>query len=528
MKKFLFLLVSILTVNMASAQFKLIAEGPVFKEPEDGYAKILQLKNGNTIFIHLTEKDGIDTRIYNAQHQETAATHIEPAYGKLGHNGDVESLFEINGDVVLMASKFESRTPVLYRMIIDGKTGAVKEDKQIAQLEKLGLFVNYALLYGNVPIPNFFIRKDPASDNYALVLFNSFESERSKVIEIVSYGADNKETARAYYSSPNERYKYMRYVDMAVIGSNKVSVLAYAYNTAHSGGKESELIMANLDKGSTAVSLTELGFSKDLIVNYGICRYNPVTKNLVVVALAKEKQRDKGYVPIMALINPFDKKIIKIAIAVPSERINPFSNKEFTGLPQNLFIHSDGSFTIVSEEMTTVSYSNTYSKESGNTFLGNLAVVNYTSDGKLVTDYVVRKGQELSGSYLMPLYHSRREGSMQLLGKGNQFKSFAFISGNTNSYILFNDTERNNDKLETGKPVTVKGVSESDGFYYPVTGTQPTLKRAYLFGNPDAKHEHNLGVFTISDYNADKNIYTTLQLSNISGKKGVKVVWLQL
>ena len=73
-------------------------------------------------------------------------------------------------------------------------------------------------------------------------------------MEIVTYGADNKESGRAFYSSPNERYKYLRFVDMAVIGSDKVSVLAFAFNTARSGGKESELILANLDKGNTAVS----------------------------------------------------------------------------------------------------------------------------------------------------------------------------------------------------------------------------------------------------------------------------------
>jgi len=526
MKKTLLLLIATLLVSFANAQFKLIAEGPVFKEPEEGYAKILQLKNGNTMFIYVTDKDGIDTRLYNPAHQEVGTNHIEPAYNKLGSNDDVESLFEINGDAVLMVSKIESRTPILHRIIIDGKTGTIKEDKKIAQLDKVALFGGYAMLFGNVPMPNFFIRKDPASDNYAIVLFNSFESERSKVIEIVSYGADNKETGRAYYASPNERYKYLRYVDMAVIGSEKVSVLAYGYNTARSGGKESELILANLDKGNTAVSFTELGFTKDLLINYGICRYNAATKNLVVVALAKEKQKDKGFIPVMALINPFDKKIIKTGLAVPSERINPFSNNNFTGLPQNLFIKNDGSFSIVFEEMATTTYSNSYGSTS-NTLLGNLAVVNYTADGTPLTDYVIRKSHDLSKTYLSPLYHSRKEGSMQRLINGNQYKSFALISGATNSYILFNDTERNNDKQESGKLVTIKGVSDSDGFYYPLTGTQATLKREYLFGNAEAKRDHNLALFTISDYDSKNNMYVTLRLSNQKGKKGVAVVWLQ-
>jgi hypothetical protein len=521
MKKLLLLLVLTLVFNIVNAQFKLIAEGPAFKEPEEGFAKILQLKTGNTIFIHISVKEGIDTRIYNPAHQEIATNHINPSYDKLGAGSSIEAAFEINGDVVLMVSKSESRTPVLYRIIIDGKTGAAKEDKQIAQLAKVSFFAGYAMAFGNVPQPDFFVRKDPHSDNYALVLLNSFESERSKRIEIISYGADNKETGRAFYASPDEKYKYIRYIDMAVIGSDKVSVLAYGYNTANSGGKASELILANLDKGATAVSFTELGFSMDLLVYHGICRYNPAIKSLVLIASTKENSKDEGYTPIMALVNPFDKKINRVNVISPSERLDQYSKKGFRGLPQNLFINDDGTFTVVSEEMA-----HRYTNYSVTSILGDLAVVNYTKTGEPSTDFLIRKSHFINGG-VGPFYQSYREGTAQRLGGGSQFKSFAYLDGKLKSYILFNDTERNNEKLESGSLVDIQGVSGCDGFYYPLTGSEPILKRDYVFGNPEGKKDHNLGLFSISDYDRNSNVYVTLELSNQNGKKNVNVVWLQ-
>jgi hypothetical protein len=522
MKKTLLLFILAIAFNIVQAQFKPVAEGPTFEEPQDGFAKILQLKTGNTIFIHITNKDGIDTRIYNSAHKETVTNHINPTYDKLGTGSSIEGAFEINGDVVLMVSKSESRTPTLYRIIIDGKTGAAKEDKQIAQLAKVGFFAGYAMAFGNVPQPDFFVRKDPQSDNYALVLFNSFESERSKRIEIISYGADNKESGRAFYSSPNEKYKYIRYVDMAVIGNDKVSVLAYGYNTANSGGKESELILANLDKGATTVSFTELGFSQDLLVQYGICRYNPVIKSLVMIALTKEKSGDNGFTPMMALVNPFDKKINRVNIISPSERLDQYSKKGFRGLPQNLFINDDGTFTVVSEEVAIVS-----SKYSVSTELGDIAIVNYSKTGEPLGDFLIRKKHILNNSYLTPFYLSYREGTAQRLVSGNQFKSFAYLDGKTKSYILFNDTERNNEKQETGSLVGIQGVSGCDGFYYALTGKEPILTRNYVFGNPEGKKDHNLGLFSISDYDRKNNVYVTLELANQNGKKNVNVVWLQ-
>ena len=36
------------------AQFKAIAQGPVFEEPENGFSKVLQMKDGSTLFFHGT------------------------------------------------------------------------------------------------------------------------------------------------------------------------------------------------------------------------------------------------------------------------------------------------------------------------------------------------------------------------------------------------------------------------------------------------------------------------------------------
>jgi hypothetical protein len=525
MKKLFLLLLLLPFLFTANAQFKQLAEGPVFKEPQQGFAKILQLKNGTTMFIDFDLKNDIDVRLYDAGHQETMVTTDQLSLVNKLKSSDIEAIFEISGNVVVFISKVESRTPTLYRVIIDGKTAGVKEEIKIAELEHLGFGAGYAMLWGNVPSPDFYIRKDPNSDNYAIAMFNSFESDRSKRIEIVAYGPDNKESRRAYYASPQEHYKYLKYVDMAVVNADKVSVLAYGYNTAASGGKESELILANLDKGATAVSFTELNFSKDLIVPSGVVRYDPVTKELVLVALTKTEPRSNEYLPYLALVDPFQQKLVRANPIQPSDKVISFNKKAFEGLPQDLFINDDGGFTIVYEEITvTTRSSSDYSYTS--TQLGRMAICNYSKTGEPVNDYLIRKSHSLSGG-LSPFYLSRREGTAQMLALGDQYKSFAFISGKEKSFLLFNDTERNNDAQEDGKLVTVSGVSGSDGFYYPIAGADVVPKRSYVFGQPENKRDHNLGLFAISDYKRNANVYAVLELEKESGKKGVKVVWLQ-
>src|SRR5580658_4009504 len=146
----------------APAQFKIIAAGPLFREPEQGYGKILLLKNGNTLFVHITYKEGIEVQIYNADHKQKAAKIITPRYGNLKH-ALIEGIFEIEGNVVLFIADGEERTLVLNRLIIDGNTGVLKEEKRIAEINKASMGQGYAIFFGRVPPPDFFIRKDPNS-----------------------------------------------------------------------------------------------------------------------------------------------------------------------------------------------------------------------------------------------------------------------------------------------------------------------------------------------------------------------------
>ncbi len=516
---------------VANAQFKTLAEGPVFEEPEQGFGKILAMQNGNTLFFHITYKDGINLQVYNAAHKQKAAKTIIPKYGRL-KRAVIDAIFEIHGDAVLFISEAEDRVPSLYRLIIDGTTGALKEEKKIAELTRVTMGQGYAMVFGRVPIPNFFIRKDSYSDNYALAMLNSFESDRNKRIEIVFYGSDHKEISRAYYSSPDNKYKYMMYIDMAVIGKEKVSVLAFAYNTAASGGKESELVLASLDGGATSVTLDELDFSKDLVITGGITRYNPITKKVILLAAAKAEKKSGQYVSFIANIDPFEKKMVSASAIYPTQanekNTELFGRKhEYTGMPQNLFINNDGSFSVVYEEI--IDYSQTFRDGASTTYsdLENIAVSKFDATGKETSSCLIPKSQRVFKSFLNPFYHSKREGSAQVLDEGGQYKSFAYLSGTQKSYVLFNDIEENGESVRKGKITRIQSVKECDGFYFDISGTEVLPERKFIFGKPQNKREHDLGLFAISDYDRERNIYATLKLEKEGRSKNVQLVWLQ-
>jgi hypothetical protein len=530
MKRIVYALLFLQITFPCFSQFKNIAGSTTFEEPENGYAKLLQMKNGNTVYLHINIKEGVEIKIFDSLHRSKVDKMIEPKYNR-SKRKSIEAVFEINGNIVLMVSEADDRVPVLYRVIIDGKSGDIKQDEKIAELSRVTMGQGYAMAFGNVPKPDFFVRKDPNSNYYAIVMLNSFESDRNKRLEIVWYGPDNKEIKRAFYLSPDDKYKYLNYLDMAVIGGEKVSVLAYAYNTSASGGKESELVIASLDAAAKAVTLDELSFSKDLIFNYGQTRYNPVTKNILLLAAVQIGKKSNQYGTILAFIDPFERKVVAghpiFPEDVDAENHELFGkHKGYTGVPQNIFVNADGSFSVVYEEITNYTqsgsnYSTSYSE------IGNIAVCKYDATGKELQSYLIPKNHRVYGYYLQPFYHSAREGSATQLLTGNQFKSFAYLDGKKNSYLLFNDIEKNGETAKKGKITTIQSVKECDGFYFPLAGNDILPERKFVFGRPDGKKEHELALFAISDYDRERNIYSTLELETNGRSKEVKVVWLR-
>jgi hypothetical protein len=528
------LLLSLFCICVLSthAQFKIIAEGPKFEEPEEGFAKVLQLKNGNTFYIHVTLKDGINVRVYDAGHKEKAVKTISPAYESLDKKDNVRAIFEMNNDVVVFVTRDDDgdKLPRLHRLVFDGTTGNLKKQQVIGTCKytwrdrpsETGIFFN--------------IRKDPNSDNYAVANFDETGKDNTKRIELVHYGSDHNEISRKFCFLPDDK-GVPYFEDMVVLGKEKL--VAIINHFTKGVGKESpkrKLVMAICEKGK-ATDFIEIpeGY-------YGtwMMKYNAVSKKILcfLIQFQRYVNNTNEYRSLLLTADPVTKLIEPLPDLLHSANLHKgfkeiIEEKDtYMGLPQNIVVNDDGSFTILNEEMTIITSSN-----GNGTNLGTLAISTYDINGKLRSDYLLPKAHWIqSFNQLQPFYLAERELTAQALLKGNQYKSFVFINGAKNNYVLFNDTERNNDIINAkkgarfgsdtkSKLVRVMGLTgDCDAFMYKLTGEEVMPKREYLFGEKDKGHA--LALLTISDYNKKSNTYATLMLDKANMKsKIVSIVW---
>jgi hypothetical protein len=299
---------------------------------------------------------------------------------------------------------------------------------------------------------------------------------------------------------------------MAVMGSEKVSVLANGYN---SGGENREVILATLKKGASTVSFNELKFPKNSEMENGIVRYNPYTQKLVVIAKIQEKLKEASFLYV-AFVDPDEGKAENLFRSELNAEVNQRAAKIFGpkyrywGTPVNLYINKDGGFSVAYEEIGII-----WSSSHANIETHNIAVVTYDKLGKTSSSYLIPKDFVLGNVDFADMLT-------------NQYRMFAYINGNDKSYIVINDTRRNIEKLEKNEvPIRILGISDCDAYYFPLTGNDPIPNRKYLFGESDNEKERNFAPLGISSYDKENDIFILLHLNKEGKKKSVNLLWLK-
>lgn len=546
---------ALLTGSVAKAQPTDVKYSTSFDEPNNGWNKVMQLSNGNTFLFNFS-KDGIEVTVYN---QNRAFASKKVLQSKLWEprkmNGSViEGLFEIDGKPVIFLQQLLDRTPTLFRIILDPNTGAMLKEENINELQRYGAGAGYAMAFGRVEQADFQVEKDPQSDCYAIVSFNSFAEESNNRIQIAHYNGSHKEVNRANY--PSQGFKYINLIGLTVHSDKHIIACTYGYNTAASGGKDSRVIVSKLNAGDTNFINKQLENTADFKNTEAVMQFNPGTGliQLMTLTITKGKQRSVGlaaigvpqgsktyYGAIYTLIDP---ESLYIVSSKPISNTNADNvakseyglSKGFNGLPQTMVINPDNSTTILCEEMTLDQIMGSYGSVSYRTHLNNIGVTNFDIKGTETGGTVILKEQMANG-LIEPLYmYNKSKGFWSFMSLGwtrgvapnNAFLSYDYVATPEGRYIIFNDYPENIERKAEKKYNKIKqvvAISEANTMCYKVNGSK--VEEHYLFGTPKDDSYSKFCYVESSHYNPKTKTYATLMVSRDGRKKEAKVAWVQ-
>ncbi|MBI3519394.1 MAG: hypothetical protein HY062_08575 [Bacteroidetes bacterium] len=400
MKKIILVLMSVMALRSFSQKQD---KSPAFEEPQ-GWSKVIQLKNGNTAVVEVTKKEGINVAMFDATRKKISSgkltlTMVED---KLGQS-TIGGIFDIGGDLVIFDQTFADKTPVLIRIIVDGKSGKLKSEDKVAEVNEMTRGDAYAIFFGDVDMPVVNVKKDPDSDYYALIRYNTMAPETKDRIEILHYGPDHKLINKANYTSPDNKFKFTKYLNAYVYKDEYVLISTYAFNTKKSGGEEGKFYVSKLAKGKNIFQQKELSYNtfyKGVKCDF---TYNKA-KNLIHMALITDVESKSNFYKFNTSYQNVNPATLEIGKPYEPDftKVNEYykntmkRKKDFSGIIQGTFIDNTGNYTVF-YQVTALKLGN--GTGIAGTFFGDVALVTMSPEGKTINSAVFPADIYSSGNH---------------------------------------------------------------------------------------------------------------------------------
>lgn len=572
MRNTLFLLIALLTCMSAAIAQPQVSLSEPFAEPEGGYNKVLQLKNGNTFYFQMT-KEAFKVIAYNKAHKEISAKEIEGnGWEPRKINATtVNGIYELNGNPTVFLTQIVSKVPTLFRLIFNATTGALTEEKAIIALPKYASGSAWAMAYGDVDPSGFYLEKDAYSDAYSVVCFDGFAKESGNRLKLVQFNGQNEEINSAYYGSPGD-FKFTNYIAMCVNGT-ETYLCTYGYNAG--GAADARMIIGRLKStekefavafadlnvngkdrvtisrstpGSDVTKRLYYNVGNDFRETKGMMAYNPGTKmvQLMTVSFQSAEKKffsNKATIAHLQLMNYIDPVSLKITSSVELEggKIAAYAKTKLVqpqataGMPQNMIINKDNSTTVLFEEMSYRIKTRTQNfrtvKVSEETFLENAGILDIDEKGMEVSGSAIKKNQLSDGLVTSMEQGEKTKAQWKfqpinlMQARTNHFFSYDYIVTGKGKYVLFNDYAENFLSDEKTEKKQVKGGSESNLVCYQI-GSDGTYKKQYLFGQANDEKNRVFSHVQSSNFSAENNTYATLVVERNGRKKQSRIAWL--
>ena len=531
---------ALLSGVFARAQAPLVAMGPAFSEPGDGWDKLIQLKNGNTVYLHFAKKDGLLVTVYNLQHELTAADTVHARQWNAAdmESTEIDGIYEINGAPVIFLQQLVKYNPVLYRLVLDGQTGQLVREDKLGELPS----VQHRSVYAddNLASHDFFVEKDPDSDYYAVASFSGTPIRKNdsirERISVQHFSPSHELINEGRYYLSDTSYSYFSYIGMAVQGKGKVYLGAVGFNAKRKeGSAPPRVIFSMLSPDSSAFAHQVLEYTTGFGNVTGCIRAAPAISQVRMLLYVPSLQKNGGSGIIM---NTFGeaagtlKKHLQLSLPALSQnaRQNLGYKEAFKGTPQRLLLNENGNGTLLMENLSFFKQGNSQANML-HTNLGDIGIALLDSAGRESAAYALSKYQVITG-VCEPFQLQRRHKSEWAFRNKiaalntNTYLSYDYISAPGGTYVFFNDYLQ---YLDTGGQDKVrrplKFATDANLVCYRFNGGR--MEKMFLFGMPEVTKGYAC-MMGAADYNAQARTYAAIVISRDGTEKKANIAWIQL
>ena len=566
-------LVGIIWLTAAAAQDKYEISKPL-NLPERGVNKVLCMKNGNTVLLHLDILKPITVKIFDSTHKLTGTKelHTRLLNTSLLQTTSFKGLFEINNEAVLFVEQDHLSKRQLIRIRFNGKSGTLVQEEEVAQSPGIAKHSYFVVL------------KEKHRNDYAVLCSTDAPQYQTCDVHVKYFDDLHQLTGDVPVNVDRKPYDYMHIVGaerlpggicisvglskLRVNGDPTLRVLEASAAPSTVNGHAVGLV----ENGRTATTLDAaatydnylsvyylpddkknilsqtIDVSPNVFPFYSSCTYNPFAGNINLLTLS---YRDAIYryglqlLPTAITQNLFYKMDehtlypgytpIENSKATLAKNSNGTTDA-YQGLPIQYLTNENGLSTMVSQ-----SYDRYNAIESKGrpyvfeTYLGGIAVTQFDDDGRELWGTVLPLSQYYKSyrHYYQPFQLGKRSQDLALFNDmPPQVFERQFVSANTYThgkdlYVVYNDIDKNfGDNTPGHHADTIYKYDDANACYYKITPKKEVTKH-YVFGTP-ARNECKSSMVEGADFDEQRGVYASVIQYKRGDNTSLKMAWRTL
>jgi hypothetical protein len=518
--KYLITAALLLITSGLCAQFSKFAEGPVFPYPTSGTGKILSVKDAGIMFLQVDTDSFIKVQHYDGTNHSREEVLLQPGIFPL-KNAQVQNIFSQNGNAYIFISSTTTDSCTLYQLVVDGADGSLKETKILANLHQPKSKKEKAAF------PDFIIRQSSNADAYAVAVVNPGKWDNQPVIQLSVFNKAGLEFKRPYKSLVPEKFTNLRAVDLLVFSESRATLLTYGY-VEDMGFKEGDVIVASVENSKPDMTITELYFSNDLVLQKAVARYDSVFNKIFLLSSCIRQSEKGRIVTDMVRIDIPKMKIESDNILGVNEQANTklsllTGEKKPDLVPVEFRMKGLTNFIVIYQQIIPDE-----EKGKGKFVKINHALVGeYNDDYQMIKSYLVPFFSEVKAVQVDPFYLNDQEMTGVSFKDDYPYHTSRFLADDFGCFWIMNDASINSMSMDgTGLKAFVK-PEDGASFFVRMQGDAFMPRRQFLAGKPTDKEGNHLLVPGIGYYDNLNGVWVTLQDEPQERYPGFKLVWLQ-
>ncbi len=518
--------------------------------PTAGWNKVLALKNGGAMLVHLEPSKPMLIKVFDSAHKEIASHTEVTRYLDLNkHQEEVyKGMYEINGEGVLFVEQEKMSKYRLIRIRFDENDGKILEEKMIYESAGQNKRTRYYLL------------KTKDDDNYAIFYCTDLMQYKESKLNLVYYNNKHETIREVQLKLDRKQYDLLEVVGVeAQPNGNSITLCLKSLQTnrsSHFGDNVSGLEVYTHDlhffyvpKNATEAKLKIVDVSTDLYPFLANYTYNSFANTLNMLVFSYRAYTYKygldfqpGSLMASVFFN-FDEtnmglKYTWLKNTKATEyirRTGGDTTKPFKGVPIKMFTNENGLTTIVYQSYNTYRDQETSARSIVyNSYFGNISITQVDDEGNEVWGASLPLSQYMKSyqHYYYPDELCKRWQDQFMFADlpaavfQRQFVSVNTYTKDKNMFMVYNDYNKNFNATIEKPGDTVYNYTVTNACYYKMTRKKEITKN-YLFGEP-APNEYKSSMIEGADFDEKRGNYITVLQYHKDGKETMHIGWSKL